>query len=308
MKNKRMEILQEQINKIAATDLNVLIVGGYGTGRDTAAQSIHKNSCHKADDMIMVDCINAAEKDLSLEGGAIYYMDEVHRLSGRAQLKMMREMQRVPDARIIASATKALGEKMDRKRFSYDLYRMISQSRIELPSITENQAYLKDLIRDTVKRLSKKYNKNVRISGTAMEMLMEYNYEADYVELENLLTMAVLVNKSGVIKSNSIMTILDMDNVIYATLIKGGGLDLHEELQRYERKLLVMALKDNGSVRKAAQQLGIAPTTLWNRCSQLGIVIKDKKTMQILGPESEDDDANEEPAEDVSQNWDAEQR
>lgn len=303
MKDKRMKIIQDQINKIAATDLNVLIVGEYGTGRDTAAKSIHEISSHKDEAMIKVDCINATENEISLSAGAMYYLDEVHRLSGRAQTKLMREMRRVQNARIIASATKAIGERMDKKSFSYDLYLMIAQNRVELPGIAENSGDLKDLIRDIVKQVAKKYNKSVRISSNAVELLIKYDYEANYTELENLLTRAVIVNKSGVIKANSIMTILDMENVIYATLIKGSGLDLQEELQRYERKLIVMALKDNGSVRKAANQLGMAYATLWNRCKQLGIVIRHKDTLQILGPENEDEEeTNERSTQDVAQN------
>lgn len=270
-KSQRMDSAVKLIQGLALSDINVLIVGGHGTGRDTAAHEIHNLSRRRSETLRIVRCNEVSEKDMALDSGECVYLDELHCLSGRSQLRLMKELKRAKNTRVIASATYALGPKIDDGKFSYDLYLMIAQGRVELPSINDRREDMRQIIRFHLVRLCKKYNKQVRLDGEALKLLVSYRYEAGITELANILERAVIINKSGIIRSNSIMSILDMENVTYASLICGSGLDLREELKRFECQLIETALADRGTLNDAAAQLGLPVTTLWRKCASYGI-------------------------------------
>lgn len=278
-KNKGMKKVIEEIQIAAKLPQHVLIVGEQGTGRDTVAKMIHAKGPRSEEPFIKVDAGSLDEKAVKLRGSGVLYLDNLENMTKKMQAAMYSSMRRMGmNVKIISSATGKLGERIDANKFDYDLYLALAGYRIPLPALRQRKEDIADSARCMVRRFNKKFGKDTKLDGNAVSVLRQYVFEGNFTELEYIIGLAVLKNKTGVIKSNSLLSIIDMDNVIFACLAKGNPLSLKNETQRLEKSMIMNALRDTGSMNKAAVQLDVDVSTISRKCKAYGVHLIDRKS------------------------------
>ncbi len=308
-KSKGMLKVYSLIKKVAETPTNVLILGESGTGKELVARAIHDNSPRKTMPFEVINCGGVPESLLESElfgyvkgaftgaygdksglfeiarGGTIF-LDEIGDLPPLLQVKLLRVVQektfrrvggteeKKVDVRIISATNKNLEEKVKDGSFREDLYFRLNVIPIKIPPLRERKEDLAVLAKHFIAKYSKEFNKEIRtISSYAMELLMKYPFPGNVRELENIIERSVALEASNIIlPENLALTGAQHEVGTFADAdIPDDGLNLNEELAKFEKQLIEKALKKaGGSKTKAAEILQVSFDSLRYRIDKLG--------------------------------------
>jgi len=296
----KMRSIFEKIPVIANSDLNVLIEGETGTGKDLLARVIHRYSPRNRKPFITVSCPSIPDTLLESElfgykkgaftgaisdkpgkfeicNGGTIYLDEVGDIPLHLQVKLLRvieehEFEKLGDnspikvdVRIIAATNKNLEEEVKKGNFREDLYYRLNVLNIRLPPLRERKEDIPLLIEHLIDKLSKKRGKEViGIEEKAMEILCSYEWPGNVRELQNVFEYIFVHINSRVIGVNCLPPYLRQRR----REVKIGS------LSKVEKELIINALRDTGYNKKeVARILGISRTTLWRKMKKYGINI-----------------------------------
>jgi two-component system response regulator HydG len=291
-----------RIIKVAPTDATVLITGESGTGKELVAKAIHANS-RRADRMFVpVNCAAISETLLESElfghargsftgavsarkglfeeaDGGTFFFDEIAETPLTFQAKLLRaiqenEIRRVGenkpirvDVRIIAATNQELLTAVAEKRFRQDLYYRLNVARFTLPPLRERREDIPVLFAFFLDKYNRKMRTSARAGEGVVEALMSYDFPGNIRELENLVEQAVALSGGGEIGVDDILPAQSQPK-----RPQTGGKSLAEIVDVAERQAIENALRDcDGSREKAAEGLGISPTTLWRKMTRLQI-------------------------------------
>jgi len=302
--SKKMRDIFNKIISIAKTDSTVLITGESGTGKEMAARAIHNLSKRKDNKMI---CINLAaipdglqESELfGYEKGAFtgavaskkgkfemanngtVFLDEIGNTNYRVQAKLLRILEerkieplgsnnsKEIDVRIISATNSDLKQEVRKGIFREDLYYRLNVINLHLPPLRERKADIPLLVNYFIKELSLKNDINEKkISDTAMEKLIEYNWPGNIRELRNVIEEALVVSNREVIEADN----LNLFNDIKSTSLI--GLNIPDEMSLYdvEKQSIINALiKSNGNQTKAAKLLGVSRKVIMNKIKKYNL-------------------------------------
>jgi len=210
--------------KVAKTDVTVLILGGTGTGKEVLAQHIHRNSNRRSKSLITFNC--SAFQDNILESrlfghkkgsftgaigdskgifkeadGGTLFLDEIGDISPAIQQSLLRVLQNgeiqplggkveTVDVRIIA-ATQDLYSKCEEGKFRWDLYYRLAVAEFELPDLHSRGKEEKDLlINYFIEKTRHEFglSKPIQLTQEARTTLLEYPFHGNIRELENLIS------------------------------------------------------------------------------------------------------------------------
>ena len=235
------------ISQVAQTDISVLITGESGSGKEIAAQAVHKNSKRKFESLIIVNCaaIPSGIIESELFGhkkgsftGAIenkkgyfeeadkgtIFLDEIGELPIETQAKLLRVIERgefmrvgetktqKTDVRIIAATNKNLYKEVKDKKFRQDLY-------FRLKTVAINVAPLKEHINDLflyIERFGLLFTAKNDIpfkgfSQEAINLMKQYNWPGNIRELKNTIESLLAINKGERIKEDMVRKYLNLD-------------------------------------------------------------------------------------------------
>jgi len=285
--NKMTEVFQ-MIERIANTDVTVLIRGESGTGKELVANAIHFNSSRALKPFLKLNCAvlpdtlieselfghekgaftGATEQRMGrferADGGTLF-LDEIGTLNLTAQAKLLRvlqerEFERIGgtrtlrvDVRIIAATSKDLERSIEEGTFREDLYYRLNVFPIFIPPLRERKTDILLLADYFVEKFNQKHKKDVRrISTPAIDMLIQYHWPGNVRELENSIERAVLFCTDRVIHSYHLPPTLQTGE-------RSGtipSLSFEEAMQSYEKELIIDALKNSrGNMAEAARLL-----------------------------------------------------
>jgi transcriptional regulator with PAS, ATPase and Fis domain len=304
----------EVIKASAPTRSTVLIQGESGTGKELVARAIHQNSDRAHYPFIIVnsgslppDLLEShvfghvkgaftgavSEKKGLFEAadkGTIFF-DEISSLNLDTQAKMLRVMQDREfmklggtttlkvDVRLIAATNTDLEELIRQKTFREDLFYRLNVIKIELPPLRQRKEDIRLLVIHFLETYSKENNKEILdVSDDVMDILEEYEWPGNVRELENLIERAVVLTKSKVINRESLPAFLSPSRRDASSLFTPGNEDLNlkRQIQEYQKKTIINALKKSKGVqKKAASLLGVKPTTLNEMIKRLNIDVTD---------------------------------
>ena len=285
--NKMAEVFQ-MIERIANTDVTVLIRGESGTGKELVANAIHFNSPRSSKPFLKLNCAVLPEALIESElfghekgaftgateqrmgrferaDGGILFLDEIGTLHLTAQAKLLRvlqekEFERIGgnrtfrvDVRIIAATSKDLERSIEEGTFREDLYYRLNVFPIFIPSLRERKTDILLLANRFIEKFNQKHKKDVRrISTPAIDMLMQYHWPGNVRELENCIERAVLFCTDRVIHSYHLPPTLQTGE-------RSGtipSLSFEEAVKNYEKELVIDALKNaGGNMAEAARLL-----------------------------------------------------
>ncbi|WP_321469470.1 sigma 54-interacting transcriptional regulator [Halarcobacter sp.] len=303
----KMQQVFQVIQRIAQSDVTVLVRGETGTGKELVAAAIHKRSKRKDEPFIKLNC--AAITDTLLESelfghekgaftdaretrkgrfeladGGTLFLDEIGDISASAQVKLLRvlqerEFERVGgsktikvNVRLVAATNRNLEKMVEDGEFREDLYYRLNVIPIDLPPVRERGDDIRQLVEFFLERAIKNHKKVVKITDEAMEILMNYPWPGNVRELENTLERIVLMgNEEGINKFDMLLLLpaLNDDN------LKKGYKTIPMEnktLEEIEKEAIETALENNNfNQSHAAKELGITLRQIGYKIKKYGI-------------------------------------
>lgn len=296
-----MKSVIETIKTVAPTDANVLIMGENGTGKELVAWSLHRESLRKQNAFVHVDLGSIPETLFEAElfghtrgaftdakedrtgrfeaaSGGTLFLDEIGNLSMPMQAKILtavqnREIIKIGtnhplniNVRLISATNKPLYQMAELFEFRQDLLYRINTVEITLPPLRERKEDIRLLADHFINQFAEQYGKQgIIIKEDAVELLERYHWPGNIRELAHAVERAVILNKTGMLKSED-----------FILKIKPQLIPVLEEqifrVEDFERKAIANALnKNNGNLSKAANDLGVARTTLYRKISHFGL-------------------------------------
>ncbi len=291
----------ELANRVAPFDSSVLITGETGVGKEVLARYIHKLSERSEGPIVAVNCGALPETLLESElfghkagafTGATHdrvglfeqaqkgtiFLDEIGDVSPAMQLKLLRVLQefeimrvgeskpRKVDVRVIAATNRDLARQASQGRFREDLYYRLGVIEIEVPPLRDRVEDILPLARHFVSQLSRKLKlPDLRLDATCLDYLQAYDWPGNVRELENAIERAAVLCKDAAIRPEDLST-----HIVHARTRRPRDADpLTRSLAQVEREHIEDVLQLTGGNRtRAAEILGISPTTLWRRLKQ----------------------------------------
>lgn len=293
-----MRQLRPLIEKVAATDANILITGENGTGKEMLAREIHALSVRNNREMIAVDMGAITESLFESElfghvkgsftdahadrtgkfeaaNHSSLFLDEIGNLPYHLQAKLLTVLQRrsiirvgsnepIPiDIRLICATNRTLQEMVNRGEFREDLLYRINTIHVEIPPLRERKEDIVPLAEQFISRFCKQYDKAwITLSPSAREKLTAHPWYGNIRELEHAMEKAVIISDSTVIPAElfQLPRRAEMPETAASTL---------EEM---EMKMIQKALgKCAGNLSAVAAQLGITRQTLYNKMKKFGL-------------------------------------
>jgi DNA-binding NtrC family response regulator len=299
------------IEKVAASDANVLILGESGTGKELVARAIHQASARGSRPFVPVDCASLPENLLESElfghekgaftgatqpklglmehvSGGTLFLDEVTELAPGLQSKLLRALQertirrvggtefREVDIRVVSASNRDVDARVRENKFRDDLLYRLKVIAVELPPLREREGDIPLLARHSFDELKSQTSKQLEgISAAAMMILESYSWPGNVRELHNVIERAIALTESTHI------TPLDLPPSLLASVERseesGAGLgDFQREKQaliaRFERDYIERMLRETeGNVAEAARRSGMERAAFHRLMRRCGI-------------------------------------
>jgi two-component system response regulator HydG len=290
-----------RIVRIAPTDATVLITGESGTGKELVARAIHANSLRAERPFVSINCAALTETLLESElfghmrgaftgavqtrkglfeeaNGGTFFFDEIAETPPSLQAKLLRAIQEGEirrlgdnssinvDARIIAATNQNLRVLIEEKRFREDLYYRLNVARFELPPLRERKEDIAPIVDSFLEKYGKKMARQASLGPGVMDYLLGYDFPGNIRELENLIEQGVALAQGGQIHLSDIVPNSNGNG----NSLHPGRHSLADIVQEVERDAIVRALRQaEGNKERAAELLGLSPTTLWRKMKRL---------------------------------------
>jgi two-component system NtrC family response regulator/two-component system response regulator AtoC len=306
-----MEQLRELIDRVARYDVNVLIRGETGTGKELVATALHLASARRNGPFIPLDCAALPETLMESElfghergaftgathrqmgrfelaHGGTLFLDEIGNLPLSTQVRLLRVLEdraitrvggRTPiliDVRIIAATHVNFEEAIQAGRFRDDLYHRLNEFTIRIPPLRERPEDVPDLTEHFRRRISAELVKPLdRVSPDALRALQAYPWPGNVRELRNVLKRAAVLS-TGTIGLRDLPVELQAARAPETTsrADRDGRLRdvVHEVVERTERELIMRTLERTRWNRaQTARILGINYKTLQGKLRQYGL-------------------------------------
>jgi two-component system NtrC family response regulator len=288
-----------QIEKVAATEITVLLIGESGTGKEVLARALHKLSSRADKPFVAINCgaipDNLLESELfghergaftgavkqtlgkvELAQGGTLFLDEVGDIPLPLQVKLLRFLQErtiervggrqsiAINVRVVCATHRNLGEMMRVGGFREDLYYRLSELTIKIPPLRDRPGDALLLTRYMLDQLNAQYGRKVRgLSSEAKAVIEGYAWPGNVRELQSQIRRALLMTEGDLIMP------ADLDLV--RTSARSGRANgsatvttLKEIRRGAEREAVTSALSSaNGNISQAAKLLGVSRPTMY---------------------------------------------
>jgi two-component system response regulator HydG len=290
---------------VAPTDSTVLISGESGTGKEVLAHYLHDRSERADGPFVSINCgalpenlleselfghvkgsFTGAVRDkqglfLAAEAGT-FFLDEVGEMTPALQVKLLRVLQErevIPvgatepvavNVRIIAATNRDLEEEIRRGGFRSDLYYRLNVITLHLPPLRERGDDVPILAEYFLQNHAMQRGKTPpRLSEDALAALQAYDWPGNVRELENALERAAVLSSNGEI---AVSTLPSRITERPAEPLVSDRLPDNPTMEIIERAYIFWVLKsEGGSKTRAAEVLGIDPSTLYRKLLRYGI-------------------------------------
>ncbi len=301
-RSEAMQRVFEMIDKVAATEASVLLLGENGTGKELVARALHRRSRRAGGPFVSTD-LGALSESLfeselfghargaftgaeaaragrfeAAEGGTLL-LDEIGNISPPLQKKLLtalqrREVTRVGerrarpiDLRLVSATNQPLYAMARQGTFRQDLLYRINTVEIELPPLRERAGDLPLLAGHFLREYADAYGQHVRrISEAALRRMERYRWPGNVRELRHTIERAVIMSEGETLRPEDLSFSAPQDVV-------GEGPPADSlDLKQMERATVRKALsRHGGNVSRAAEELGISRKALYRRIEKFGL-------------------------------------
>ncbi len=305
----------ETIQKVAETDLTVLVRGESGTGKELVAQALHNRSARKNRPFVAVNCAaissELVESELfghekgaftgadarrqgrfeAADGGTIF-LDEIGDMAPETQAKILRVLEehsfeRVGgtrpidvSVRVVAATHRNLEEEVAKGNFREDLYYRLKVVAIDLPSLRGRSEDVPALALRFVEEVTERLGREKKQIGEgAMTALVKYPWPGNVRELRNVIEQAVVLAPDPTLVEADLN--LPGDN---ASIRRPESSDSDlpfgdakkQAVEKFEKRFLLRALRtNNGNISRAAESIGMVRQSLQQKIRELGLRSED---------------------------------
>lgn len=292
-----MERLRRTLRQIADTEVDVLVTGETGSGKEVVASLLHRWSRRASGNFVALNCGALPETVMESElfgheagaftgaqkrrvgrieyaSGGTLFLDEIESMAPSTQVQMLRvlEMREVTplgtnevrpvDLRVVAAAKVDLSDPEQRKDFREDLYYRLNVVTISIPPLRERRDDIPLLFGHFAERAAARFKRDVPVISSAVHRhFRDHDWPGNVRELSHFAERFVLGVEE--LSPNTPLVAPDMDE----------PLSLPERMDRYEASIICEALDANhGDVRRTIAALGIPRKTFYDKLQRHGIV------------------------------------
>lgn len=296
-----MQTVFKTIEKVAATDANVLILGENGTGKELVARALHRQSNRAERVFISVDmgaisdtlfeselfghvkgAFTDAREDrpgrFEIASTGTLFLDEIGNLSLPLQSKLLTVLQnrhvtrlgsnkpRPIDIRLICATNMPIKQMVRDKEFRQDLLYRINTVEIQLPPLRERVEDIPLLVDHFLSIFGRKYQKAIKgVSPATLKKLERYHWPGNVRELQHTIERAVIMSEAEILQPG------DFFLSPLETAEDGLAFDSYD-LDEVEKTVIRKVLsKHEGNISKAARELGLTRTSLYRRLEKYGL-------------------------------------
>ena len=292
-RSTQMERVRRLVLDVADTDVDVMVIGETGTGKELVARCLHDFSRRREANFVALNCGGLPDNLLDSElfgheagaftgaqkrrigkiehaNGGTFFLDEVESMPMSMQIKLLRVLQErvierlgsnqlIPvSCRVVAASKEDLKALSAQQKFRADLYYRINVVTVELPALRDRREDIPLLYDHFLLQAAKRYDRPPpQIPSEQMRQLMAHDWPGNIRELRNLADCHAL----GIARGGAGV----------ADLPKPGQ-TLGEAVENYERALITAELsRQNGNVARTSEALGLPRTTLHDKMRKYGL-------------------------------------
>jgi len=302
-----MKKLMAQVERVAASETRVCILGETGTGKELVARTLHERSSRAAGPFVTLNCAavpaELIESELfghekgsftgaagrhvgkfeQAEGGTIF-LDEIGDMPLPMQAKLLRvleegEVERIGadkpvrvDVRVVVATHRNLESLVHDGKFRQDLFHRVYVFPLMLPPLRERRGDIPVLIEHFAQQVCAQNNwKPIPFSPEAVQSLQSYPWQGNVRELRNVVERLMLMATDGRVTDETVRLTLPQASSAGPASFTGSG-PLADRVQHFEREVILAELKrNNNHITNAAKALGLERSHLYKKAEQLGI-------------------------------------
>lgn len=313
-KSKQMETLLQTALRFSRVDTIVLVTGESGVGKEMIVDFLHGNSKRNKKPFFKINCgaipDSLLETELfGYEGGAFtgakkggnaglfelanhgsILLDEIGELSLPLQVKLLRLVQQQEfyrvgghklvkvDVRIIAATNRDLAGMVEQKLFRADLFYRLDVLKLNVPPLRERREDIMPLALYFLHKYNEMFQSAKTISPRLYPFLLNYDWNGNVRELENLMERLVLVCDQEEIGPEYLPAeMLSGQNGISPEADNASNLTYREARERFERSLFAHAIETCRTARRTAEKLGLDHSTVVKKAAKYGIELSPRE-------------------------------
>jgi two-component system, NtrC family, nitrogen regulation response regulator NtrX len=311
-----MRRVMAQVERVAASETRVCILGETGTGKELVARTLHERSPRATGPFITLNCAavpaELIESELfghekgSFTGAAgrhvgkfeqaehgTIFLDEIGDMPLHMQAKLLRvleenEVERIGgerpirvDVRVLVATHRDLDAQVKEHKFRQDLFHRIYVFPLVLPPLRERKEDIPALVKHFAAQVTAQNGwKPVPFSAEAIEALQAHSWPGNIRELRNMVERLMLLAPDGEVDFATVRTAMPQSGTGSAAGIPSAG-SLAERVQTFEREVILAELKRSQyNVTSAARALHLERSHLYKKAEQLGIDLRSVRKEQ----------------------------
>jgi len=302
------EMLQilDTVQRVARSDLPVLLLGESGTGKELLANAIHQNSARSEKNFVPINCAGLSETLLEDElfghvkgaftgamgdrpgrfehaDGGTMFLDEIGDMPAAMQAKLLRVIEdgqvvrvgsnepQTVNVRIISATNSDLAQRVEKKQFREDLYFRIKGATIEIPSLRQRRQDIPLLIDHFIRQAATAHGQKIKtVTSDVRRALIAYPWPGNVRQLRNVVQNMVVLSEGDK------LTVDDLPPEIYRPPDHAVAKRLEDltgmSIEEAEKQLIANTLKMvDGNREQAANILGIGERTLYRKIKEYGL-------------------------------------
>ena len=313
-----MRKVTAQVERVAASETRVCILGETGTGKELVARTIHERSPRAAGPFITLNCAaipaELIESELfghekgSFTGAAgrhigkfeqaqhgTIFLDEIGDMPLGMQAKLLRvleegEVERIGgdkpvpvDVRVVVATHRDLEAQVRDGKFRQDLFHRIYVFPLLLPPLRSRREDIPTLVEHFSRQVSAQNGwKMAAFSSDAMQALQEHSWPGNVRELRNIVERVMLLAGDSQVDLATVQLALPQTSASRSTAVVSNS-SLAERVQTFEREAILVELKrSNYNISSAARALGLERSHLYKKAEQLGIDLAAIRKEQVI--------------------------
>jgi PAS domain S-box-containing protein len=309
--NSMKQTLRLALKLSAINASHILIQGESGTGKGLLAKFIHQHSFGSKKPFIQINCAalpeNLLEAELfgyakgaftgasekgrtglfELASGGTIFLDEIAEMSLAVQAKLLKcldDHEIMPlgsttpkkiNCSIIAATNRDIDNHTFNKKFRLDLLHRLNTFTLLIPPLRKRPEDILELVRITLKKYNKKYNRRARIGYKAFDRLQTYDFPGNVRELINIIKQAIVMCEKKSLDDYLVKALTKTKPLTQDPTLKQGT-TLADKIWAVENEMLTRATMKCSNTREAARFLGISQPSVVRKFKKHGLMITKK--------------------------------
>ncbi len=309
-RSKQLLSVYQLIEDLVTVDVNILITGETGTGKELVARTVHQKSNRKDGPFVAVNCggmsdtlfqsdlfghekgaftgaVSFRKGRFELANGGTLFLDEVGNMSLPMQRSLLRALETkqierlggqktIPvDVRIISATNADLEAEVAAGPFRQDLFYRLNMVSVNLPPLRDREGDLPLLVEYFVKKYREKHKKDIRtISQKALKQVMGYHWPGNVRQLQHAIERAIICTSGRHVENVAPRSGNDGDGAYRSTYgdWRFEAVTLEEFLDGAEKAYLERLLKSKkGTIGKSAEVAGISSKSLYTKMKKYNL-------------------------------------